>query len=140
MDKTTKNINLLKVAITSLLSFIIIIGISYALIKFNFIGNKENIINVEGLKFTYNEVSTSLSLTSDDRLSDENGINSNKYFDFNVSLEKNIETGVEYYILLSSTDTTNISNIKAYLTEINDSNETSVVNPVLLSIGSCSAL
>ena len=133
MDKTTKNINLLKVAITSLLSFIIIIGISYALIKFNFIGNKENIINVEGLKFTYNEVSTSLSLTSDDRLSDENGINSNKYFDFNVSLEKNIETGVEYYILLSSNDTTNISNIKAYLTEINDSNETSVVNPVLLS-------
>ena len=133
MDKTTKNINLLKVAITSLLSFIIIIGISYALIKFNFIGNKENTINVEGLKFTYNEVSTSLSLTSDDILSDENGINSNKYFDFNVSLEKNIETGVEYYILLSSTDTTNISNIKAYLTEINDSNETSVVNPVLLS-------
>lgn len=133
MDKTTKNINLLKVAITSLLSFIIIIGISYALIKFNFIGNKENTINVEGLKFTYNEVSTSLSLTSDDILSDENGINSNKYFDFNVSLEKNIETGVSYNILLTSDNTNNLSDIKAYLTEVKNNTETKLIDPITLN-------
>ena len=39
-----KNMDILKVAITSVLSFILIIGVTYALIKFNFVGNKDNTI------------------------------------------------------------------------------------------------
>ena len=51
-----KNMNILKVAITSVLSFALIIGVTYALIKFNFVGNKDNTILVGGLKFNYNVV------------------------------------------------------------------------------------
>ena len=128
-----KNMNILKVAITSVLSFILIIGVTYALIKFNFVGNKENTILVGGLKFNYNETSSSMTITNNDILSNTEGMKSDNYFDFNVSLEKQTTTGVSYNILLTSDNTNNLSNIKAYLTEVKNNTETKLIDPTTLN-------
>ena len=128
-----KNMNILKVAITSVLSFALIIGVTYALIKFNFVGNKDNTILVGGLKFNYNETSSSMTITEDDILSNTDGMKSDNYFDFNVSLEKQTTTGVSYNILLTSDNTNNLSDIKAYLTEVNNNTETKLIGPTTLS-------
>ena len=128
-----KNMNILKVAITSVLSFILIIGVTYALIKFNFVGNKDNTILVGGLKFNYNETSSSMTITNNDILSNTEGMKSDNYFDFNVSLEKQTTTGVSYNILLTSDNTNNLSDIKAYLTEVNNSTETKLIDPTTLN-------
>ncbi|MCI5733584.1 MAG: hypothetical protein MR297_00190, partial [Tenericutes bacterium] len=128
-----KNMNILKVAITSVLSFALIIGVTYALIKFNFVGNKDNTILVGGLKFNYNETSSSMTITNNDILSNTEGMKSDNYFDFNVSLEKQTTTGVSYNILLTSDNTNNLSDIKAYLTEVNNSTETKLIDPTTLN-------
>ena len=128
-----KNMNILKVAITSVLSFILIIGVTYALIKFNFVGNKDNTILVGGLKFNYNETSSSMTITNNDILSNTEGMKSDNYFDFNVSLEKQTTTGVSYNILLTSDNTNNLSNIKAYLTEVKNNTETKLIDPTTLN-------
>ena len=128
-----KNMNILKVAITSVLSFVLIIGVTYALIKFNFVGNKDNTILVGGLKFNYNETSSSMTITNNDILSNTEGMKSDNYFDFNVSLEKQTTTGVSYNILLTSDNTNNLSDIKAYLTEVNNNTETKLIDPTTLN-------
>ena len=128
-----KNMNILKVAITSVLSFALIIGVTYALIKFNFVGNKDNTILVGGLKFNYNETSSSMTITNNDILSNTEGMKSDNYFDFNVSLEKQTTTGVSYNILLTSDNTNNLSNIKAYLTEVKNNTETKLIDPTTLN-------
>ena len=128
-----KNMNILKVAITSVLSFALIIGVTYALIKFNFVGNKDNTILVGGLKFNYNETSSSMTITNNDILSNTDGMKSDNYFDFNVSLEKQTTTGVSYNILLTSDNTNNLSDIKAYLTEVNNNTETKLMGPTTLN-------
>ena len=128
-----KNMNILKVAITSVLTFILIIGVTYALIKFNFVGNKDNTILVGGLKFNYNETSSSMTITNNDILSNTEGMKSDNYFDFNVSLEKQTTSGVSYNILLTSDNTNNLSDIKAYLTEVNNSTETKLIDPITLN-------
>ena len=128
-----KNMNILKVAITSVLSFALIIGVTYALIKFNFVGNKDNTILVGGLKFNYNETSSSMTITNNDILSNTEGTKSDNYFDFNVSLEKQTTTGVSYNILLTSDNTNNLSNIKAYLTEVKNNTETKLIEPTTLN-------
>ena len=128
-----KNMNILKVAITSVLSFALIIGVTYALIKFNFVGNKDNTILVGGLKFNYNEISSSMTITNNDILSNTEGMKSDNYFDFNVSLEKQTTTGVSYNILLTSDNTNNLSNIKAYLTEVKNNTETKLIDPTTLN-------
>ena len=133
MDYMNKNMNILKVAITSVLSFILIIGVTYALIKFNFVGNKDNTILVGGLKFNYNETSSSMTITNNDILSNTEGMKSDNYFDFNVSLEKQTTTGVSYNILLTSDNTNNLSNIKAYLTEVKNNTETKLIEPTTLN-------
>ena len=127
------NMNILKVAITSVLSFALIIGVTYALIKFNFVGNKDNTILVGGLKFNYNETSSSMTITNNDILSNTEGMKSDNYFDFNVSLEKQTTTGVSYNILLTSDNTNNLSDIKAYLTEVNNNTETKLIEPTTLN-------
>ena len=127
------NMNILKVAITSVLSFALIIGVTYALIKFNFVGNKDNTILVGGLKFNYNETSSSMTITNNDILSNTEGMKSDNYFDFNVSLEKQTTTGVSYNILLTSDNTNNLSNIKAYLTEVKNNTETKLIDPTTLN-------
>ena len=128
-----KNMNILKVAITSVLSFALIIGVTYAIIKFNFVGNKDNTILVGGLKFNYNETSSSMTITNNDILSNTEGMKSDNYFDFNVSLEKQTTTGVSYNILLTSDNTNNLSNIKAYLTEVKNNTETKLIDPTTLN-------
>ena len=128
-----KNMNILKVAITSVLSFALIIGVTYALIKFNFVGNKDNTILVGGLKFNYNETSSSMTITNNDILSNTEGMKSDNYFDFNVSLEKQTTTGVSYNILLTSDNTNNLSDIKAYLTEVKNNTETKLIDPITLN-------
>ena len=128
-----KNMNILKVAITSVLSFALIMGVTYALIKFNFVGNKDNTILVGGLKFNYNETSSSMTITNNDILSNTEGMKSDNYFDFNVSLEKQTTTGVSYNILLTSDNTNNLSNIKAYLTEVKNNTETKLIDPTTLN-------
>ena len=128
-----KNMSILKVAITSVLSFILIIGVTYALIKFNFVGNKDNTILVGGLKFNYNETSSSMTITNNDILSNTEGMKSDNYFDFNVSLEKQTTTGVSYNILLTSDNTNNLSDIKAYLTEVNNNIEIKLIDPTTLN-------
>lgn len=118
-----KNINILKIAIASVLSFVLIVGVTYALIKFNFIGNKDNTILVGDLKFNYNETSSNMTITNNDVLNDSDGIKNNNYFDFNVSLERKTTKGVSYNILLTSDNTNNLDNMKVYLTEVNNNTE-----------------
>ena len=74
-----------------------------------------------------------MTITNNDILSNTEGMKSDNYFDFNVSLEKQTTTGVSYNILLTSDNTNNLSNIKAYLTEVKNNTETKLIEPTTLN-------
>ncbi len=74
-----------------------------------------------------------MTITNNDILSNTEGMKSDNYFDFNVSLEKQTTTGVSYNILLTSDNTNNLSNIKAYLTEVKNNTETKLIDPTTLN-------
>ena len=119
--------------ITFIIALVLIVtGVTFALYNILFTGKKEQTIVVGDINFTYNEKTNGLSLNNDDILDNTSGINQEKYFDFDISLNSSNNTSITYQIAIEEDKTNTLSNdkIKLYLT---DQNNKKIKDPVNIS-------
>ncbi len=119
--------------ITFIIALVLIVtGVTFALYNILFTGKKEQTIIVGDINFTYNEKTNGLSLNNDDILDNTSGINQEKYFDFDISLNSSNNTSITYQIAIEEDKTNTLSNdkIKLYLT---DQNNKKIKDPVNIS-------
>ena len=111
---------------------LIVTGVTYSLYNILFVGKKEQTVVVGNINFTYNEKTNGLSLNNDDILDNTSGINQEKYFDFDISLNSSNNTNITYQIAIEEDKTNTLSNekIKLYLT---DQNNNKIKEPVSIS-------
>ena len=111
---------------------LIVTGVTYSLYNILFVGKKEQTVVVGNINFTYNEKTNGLSLNNDDILDNTSGINQEKYFDFDISLNSSNNTNITYQIAIEEDKTNTLSNdkIKLYLT---DQNNNKILDPVSIS-------
>ncbi len=111
---------------------LIVTGVTYSLYNILFVGKKEQTVVVGNINFTYNEKTNGLSLNNDDILDNTSGINQEKYFDFDISLNSSNNTSITYQIAIEEDKTNTLSNdkIKLYLT---DQNNNKIKDPVNIS-------
>ena len=111
---------------------LIVTGVTYSLYNILFAGKKEQTVVVGNINFTYNEKTNGLSLNNDDILDNTSGINQEKYFDFDISLNSSNNTNITYQIAIEEDKTNTLSNdkIKLYLT---DQNNNKIKEPVSIS-------
>ena len=116
----------------TLIGLLLLIGVSFAFFSANFIGTKENIIDLKGLVFRYTEESQAISITNASAMTDEEGKSQSNYFDFNIYIENDYNYGITYNIYLKELTGNNIDQkyIKVYLT---DQNDNEVVMPTSVS-------
>ena len=122
--------------------FIICIGISlmtvslsYAAYTFSQVGS-ENKINTGIINFNYVENETALQVINPTSVSDNIAKISDDYFEFTVSSSATGKVDVGYYIYLttdSSNDTSLNNIIKYYLTSVNGTTETVIVEPTYIA-------
>ena len=111
---------------------LIITGVTYSFYKIKLEGQKTHFVSSDLISFTYKESENKISITNMTPVSDTDGKKSN-YFEFSVSsnLVKDMSVDYEISILkISTTNSFNESDIKAYLT---DENDNSLVEPVIIS-------
>ncbi len=111
---------------------LIVTGVTYSLYSILFTGKKEQTVVVGNINFTYNEKTNGLSLNNDDILDNTSGINQEKYFDFDISLNSSNNISITYQIAIEEDKTNTLSNdkIKLYLT---DQNNNKIKDPVNIS-------
>ena len=111
---------------------LIVTGVTYSLYNILFVGKKEQTVVVGNINFTYNEKTNGLSLNNDDILDNTSGINQEKYFDFDISLNSSNNISITYQIAIEEDKTNTLSNdkIKLYLT---DQNNNKIKDPVNIS-------
>ena len=111
---------------------LIVTGVTYSLYNILFVGKKEQTVVVGNINFIYNEKTNGLSLNNDDILDNTSGINQEKYFDFDISLNSSNNTSITYQIAIEEDKTNTLSNdkIKLYLT---DQNNNKIKEPVSIS-------
>ena len=111
---------------------LLVTGVTFALYNILFTGKKEQTIVVGNINFTYNEKTNGLSLNNDDILDNTSGINQEKYFDFDISLNSSNNISITYQIAIEEDKTNTLSNdkIKLYLT---DQNNNKIKEPVNIS-------
>ena len=111
---------------------LIVTGVTYSLYNILFVGKKEQTVVVGNINFIYNEKTNGLSLNNDDILDNTSGINQEKYFDFDISLNSSNNTSITYQIAIEEDKTNTLSNdkIKLYLT---DQNNNKIKEPVNIS-------
>lgn len=107
-------------------------GTSFAFFTANFFGIKDNIIELKGLVFRYNELSQGINMTNALPKSDEEGKSQSNYFDFNTYIENDYNYAMTYNIYLKELIGNNIDPkyIKVYLT---DQNDNQIVMPTSVS-------
>ena len=108
---------------------ILLVGVSYSLIRFIFTGNREHMIDFEGLSFSYEEQSEGLSIISKTPMSDEDGLASGNDYTFKVSSKSNIERDVDYkvYLTIFESNTLNSNCVSLNLTNETTSKSTGVM-------------
>ncbi|MCI5734013.1 MAG: hypothetical protein MR297_02390 [Tenericutes bacterium] len=111
---------------------LIVTGVTYSLYNILFVGKKEQTVVVGNINFTYNEKTNGLSLNNDDILDNTSGINQEKHFDFDISLNSSNNISITYQIAIEEDKTNTLSNdkIKLYLT---DQNNNKIKDPVNIS-------
>ena len=111
---------------------LIVTGVTYSLYNILFVGKKEQTVVVGNINFTYNEKTNGLSLNNDDILDNTSGINQEKYFDFDISLNSSNNISITYQIAIEEDKTNTLTNdkIKLYLT---DQNNNKIKDPVNIS-------
>ena len=130
IEKLKQNKTLLIIFIIGII--LLVTGVTFALYNILFTGKKEQTIVVGDINFTYNEKTNGLSLNNDDILDNTSGINQEKYFDFDISLNSSNNTSITYQIAIEEDKTNTLSNdkIKLYLT---DQNNNKIKEPVNIS-------
>ena len=130
IEKLKQNKTLLIIFIIGII--LLVTGVTFALYSILFTGKKEQTIVVGDINFTYNEKTNGLSLNNDDILDNTSGINQEKYFDFDISLNSSNNISITYQIAIEEDKTNTLSNdkIKLYLT---DQNNNKIKDPVNIS-------
>ena len=132
MTKERMKKNLLLVVIIGLL--IVVIGISYATFTYSGLGKKENTITTGAISMSYIESTNTISVNNALPTTDNTGktrTNSGEYFDFAVKSSITGNTDINYEIAAKEEtgNTFSGSNIKYYLTSIDNGKETEVMAP-----------
>ncbi len=126
----------------ALILVLMIVGISYAVFQFTGLGNKENSITTGVIIMKYKEGSNTLSLSNALPTTDATGkvrLNEGEYFDFTVESTIKGTTNINWEIAAEDITSSSVkkidgSNIKLYLTSVDDSgNETEVMEPKVYS-------
>ncbi len=115
---------------------ILVIGITFALYNIDLKGLREHFITTNKLTFSYKEPIESLNLISYNSLTDEEGKKQNTYYEFTVKGTSEAPEVIDYVIYLQKEEaerTFNESDLKVYLTKVENDVETEVVSPTLLS-------
>ena len=118
IDKTpNKKRYILYTIIFVIITLTILIGVAYAAFGENYLGNKTTTIKAEkNLSFKYKE--TTEGLVSVSEMRDIEGKSQENYFDFDVVLNADTETSINYIIYLTKTEgALDNSAVKVYLTD-----------------------
>ncbi len=125
-----------KLFITILIGIAFLISISFAIYNIVLEGQRTHNITTNKLTFSYKEPIESLNLISYNSLTDEEGKKQNKYYEFTVKGTSEAPEVIDYVIYLQKEEaerTFNESDLKVYLTKVENDVETEVVSPTLLS-------
>ena len=92
--------NKAKYIILGIVALLLVGGVSYAFVNFLLNGSTVSRVISSDLVFTYDEKSEALSITSTDAMSDEEAINSENSFDFDVKGQSGANEVISYAIIL----------------------------------------
>lgn len=128
-----------KLIIIILALIFVLMGIAFAYIKISTDAPAINTIKTKNgiVSFNYNENSSAINISRAYPIKDATGkkmMAAGEYFDFNI--KGSINSGkINYKIVANKGNTSVINNdyIKIYLTEINNGNEKTVLEPILFS-------
>lgn len=121
--------------ILCVLALLIVGGTTYAAFIYSNTG-EENTIDTGTINFNYVEDDKALQITNPERISDEDAMISDNYFEFTISSSATGKVDVGYYVYLTtetSSDTSLDSSVKYYLTTVSDNIETAVTTPRYIS-------
>ena len=125
-----------KLFITILIGIAFLISISFAIYNIVLEGQRTHNITTNKLTFSYKEPIESLNLISYNSLTDEEGKAQNNYYEFTVKGTSEAPEVIDYVIYLQKEEVEkafNESDLKVYLTKVENDVETEVVAPTLLS-------
>ena len=135
-NKKTKNI---KLTLYITLILCLMVGASYATYNLVLKGNKQHQINIGSLTLTYEETNN-INVTGDTIKTDEEGIASENYFGFNLSVTATGTIKLYYYIYFTVDPTSTLGKdaVKVNLTQAESdsstiASETEIVNPTYIS-------
>ena len=129
-------------SIIGLISLIIVtIGITYAIFTYTKLGTTDNTVTSGTLKFLYTEntgVKTGIKLTNALPISDTQGKvldGDNNVFDFSIEATNTGTEVIPYEVTLRKKDTSTLAeeNVKVYLTDRTETQETSLLEPTKYS-------
>ena len=141
MKKNSKN-KILILSIAGLIGLVIItIGITYAVFTYTKLGTTDNTVTSGTLKFLYTEntgVKTGIKLTNALPISDTQGKvldGDNNVFDFSIEATNTGTEAIPYEVTLRKKDTSTLAeeNVKVYLTDRTETQETSLLEPTKYS-------
>ena len=141
MNKNNKKKTLI-LSIIGLIGLVIVtIGITYAVFTYTKLGTTDNTITSGTLKFLYTEntgVKTGIKLTNALPISDTQGEaldGDNNVFDFSIEATNTGTEVIPYEISLREKDTSTLAeeNVKIYLTDRTETQETSLLEPTKYS-------
>ena len=141
MKKNSKN-KILILSIAGLIGLVIItIGITYAVFTYTRLGTTDNTVTSGTLKFLYTEntgVKTGIKLTNALPISDTQGKvldGDNNVFDFSIEATNTGTEAIPYEVTLRKKDTSTLAeeNVKVYLTDRTETQETSLLEPTKYS-------
>lgn len=118
-----------------ILSFFVVIGVSYATVVFAGTGKRVNSVKTGAITMVYTEGTNSVNIGNALPMSDEEGkvlSNDNQVFDFTVSVNITGDFSVNYEVALEKQGTSTLGNqdVKLYLERSNDGkNYSPIMNP-----------
>ena len=140
MDKNKKKVLIL--SILGLIGLVVVtVGITYAIFTYTKLGTTDNTVTSGTLKFLYTEntgVKTGIKLTNALPISDTQGKaldGDNNVFDFSIEATNTGTEAIPYEVTLREKDTSTLGeeNVKVYLTDRTETQESSILEPTKYS-------
>ena len=120
------------IIIIGIVALLLLIGGSYAFIRFLLEGSVESGVTSSDFVFTYNEYGESLTLENTDPMSDEEGLAQDHSFDFEVTAQSGAKQVINYQIIIEEDPSSTLN--KEYMRLIlTDENKSILTGPVSVS-------
>lgn len=131
----SKNKKIIIVVLAIISIICVTAGVTWAFLSYTKEGEKENTITSGAITFHYNEDSQGISLDNALPMSDNDGKSQNKYFDFTITSNNNMEATIPYTITARKVSDPLVEldeeYVKVYLTKVTTVNNTDSENQVL---------